>query len=596
MPVKRMSAMNDPTFRVCLVRLDKAKSEIIAYGDKNTQIGGSGLAAALFEKYGLPDEPWSHPDQPLIFAIGCLTGYFPLMSKVVAGFKSPYHDQYAESHAGGRLPLAMRFAGYDAIILCGRAHNPVAVHIGSRIIEIKDVNYLWGANALTTGRIIRRVFPGASGHRSILRIGPAGETLCAYACINVDTFRHFGRLGSGSVLGVKNVKALVVSGDGNLDLPGSSPKTYAKLFQKVYKDMTATEMMSKYHDLGTPVNVIPLNALKSLPVRNLLQTTDPEAQGISGEQFGNDLLIRNAACAGCPVGCIHVGMLRERFQDEHRFQIRQVAYDYELIFALGSMIGIMNASNALALMDEVEKQGLDAMSTGVALAWATEAYQQGILKPEQVEYDLAFGNMEAYKEAIWCLGHAKNEFYRDLARGALHAARKYGGEDFACVLGQEMAGYATGETFFASQSLSFRHSHLDTGAYGYDQKKHDKDPDKAVAYLVKDEQERVLLTSLVSCLFARGVYKKELLAECLACVDLPDLAQNMDAAAEQMQRLRWRMRLATGYVPEKTSVPKRFLKVETWAGKMDPTYLDAVRAAYSKAIYELGAAIKSEKE
>lgn len=587
--------MSDPTFRVCVIHLDRGKSEIISFGDKNLLIGGSGLAAALFEKFGQPGEPWSHPDQPLIFAIGCLTGYFPLMSKVVAGFKSPYHDQYAESHAGGRLALAMRFAGYDAIMLCGRAPRPVAVHVGGRIIETKDANYLWGANALTTGRVVRRAFPGSAGHRSILRIGPAGETLSPYACINVDTFRHFGRLGSGSVMGVKNLKALVVSGDNDMPLPGDDPKAYAKLFKKVYTDMTATEMMSKYHNLGTPVNITPLNDLKSLPIRNLLQTSDPETAGISGEKFAEDLLIRNAACAGCPVGCIHVGMLRERFQDDHRFQIRQVSYDFELIFALGSMVGVMDASGALALMDEVEKQGLDAMSTGVALAWATEAYQKGLLSKEQVEYDLAFGNVTAYKEAIWCLGHAKGEFYQDLARGTMHAASKYGGEDFACVLGQEMAGYATGETFFASQSLSFRHSHLDNGAYGYDQKEHQKDAAKAVAYLVDDERERVLLTSLVSCLFARGVYKPELLAECLVSVGLPDLAATMDKVSGEMQRLRWRMRLATGFEPEKSRVPKRFLEVETWAGKMDPVYLDAVRRDYIRAIREMGGKTKEER-
>lgn len=587
--------MSDPAFRICVIHLDRGKSEIISFGDKNLLIGGSGLAAALFEKFGQPGEPWSHPDQPLIFAIGCLTGYFPLMSKVVAGFKSPYHDQYAESHAGGRLALAMRFAGYDAIMLRGRAPRPVAVHVGGRIIETKDANYLWGANALTTGRVVRHAFSGSAGHRSILRIGPAGETLSPYACINVDTFRHFGRLGSGSVMGVKNLKALVVSGDNNMPLPGDNPKSYAKLFKKVYTDMTATEMMSKYHNLGTPVNITPLNDLKSLPIRNLLQTSDPETAGISGEKFAEDLLIRNAACAGCPVGCIHVGMLRERFQDDHRFQIRQVSYDFELIFALGSMVGVMEASGALALMDEVEKQGLDAMSTGVALAWATEAYQKGLLSKEQVEYDLAFGNVTAYKEAIWCLGHAKGEFYQDLAKGTMHAASKYGGEDFACVLGQEMAGYATGETFFASQSLSFRHSHLDNGAYGYDQKQHQKDATKAVAYLVDDERERVLLTSLVSCLFARGVYKPELLAECLVSVGLPDLAATMDKVSGEMQRLRWRMRLATGFEPEKSRVPKRFLEVETWAGKMDPVYLDAVRQNYIRAIREMGGKTKEEQ-
>ncbi len=89
-------------FRVLLVDLSSGRSTITDIEGRNTVAGGSGLAAMLFEKYGLPDKPWNDPGQPLIFTIGPLTGYFPLMSKTVCAFKSPYHDQYAESHAGGR--------------------------------------------------------------------------------------------------------------------------------------------------------------------------------------------------------------------------------------------------------------------------------------------------------------------------------------------------------------------------------------------------------------------------------------------------------------------------------------------------------------
>jgi aldehyde:ferredoxin oxidoreductase len=80
-------------------------------------------------------------------------------------------------------------------------------------------------------------------------------------------------------------------------------------------------MMSKYHDLGTPSNVVLLNDLKALPIRNLQKTSDPEIQGITGEKFAADALLRNAACAGCPVGCIHIGFIRERFKGEHRYSL-----------------------------------------------------------------------------------------------------------------------------------------------------------------------------------------------------------------------------------------------------------------------------------
>jgi aldehyde:ferredoxin oxidoreductase len=101
---------------------------------RNTVAGGSGLAALLFEKYALLDKPWDEPGQPLIFTIGPLTGYFPLMSKTVCAFKSPYHDQFAESHGGGRSALSLRFADYDALVITGRAKTPSALIVGSRQI------------------------------------------------------------------------------------------------------------------------------------------------------------------------------------------------------------------------------------------------------------------------------------------------------------------------------------------------------------------------------------------------------------------------------------------------------------------------------
>ena len=89
-------------FRVLAVDLATGRGSIVTVDGRNSVAGGSGLAAHLFMKYGKPDRSWSDPEQPLIFAIGPLTGYFPLMSKTVCAFKSPYHDQYAESHGGGR--------------------------------------------------------------------------------------------------------------------------------------------------------------------------------------------------------------------------------------------------------------------------------------------------------------------------------------------------------------------------------------------------------------------------------------------------------------------------------------------------------------
>jgi aldehyde:ferredoxin oxidoreductase len=579
-------------FRVLVVDLGTGRGNVVTMDGRNTVAGGSGLAAHLFMKYGKPDRPWNDPVQPLIFTIGPLTGYFPLMSKTVCAFKSPYHDQYAESHGGGRSALSLRFADLDALVLTGRAARPSCVSIGSRHLEVKEIHYLWGRDLYATGKMLRSMFKGA-GHRSILRIGPAGENGSAIAGINVDSYRHFGRLGGGAVMGSKNLKGIVINGDGSFPLNGS--KDYPKLFQDVHTKLTDTDMMMKYHDIGTPINMAVLNEVKMLPIRNLQKTTDPGISGITGEKFAELALLRNAACAGCPVGCIHIGFVRERFRKEHRYIYRQVSYDHEPIFAVGSMLSVEDCFAVLAIIDVAEKTGLDIMSAGVALAWATEATEKGILSEKETIVRLAFGDSEAYKQAIQHLGNGTNDFYRLLGQGTLKAAEQYGGKDFACVLGQEMGGYATGEVFFASQALGFRHSHLDSGGYSFDQKEKGKDPAKAVDFMVKDEQGRVLLTSMVACLFARGVYTDALLADCLKSVGYGALADSLGAVSKNIQQLRWRTRIATGYRPEDVTIPKRFLEITTGKGPMDGAYLAGIKDEYAKAIRALAVPAEGEK-
>lgn len=579
--------MADGSFRILLVRLETGEQQLIDFGDRAEWLGGSGLAAALYQAYGLPEAPFDHPEQPLIFAIGSLTGYFPLMSKVVCGFKSPYHNQYAESHAGGRLALALRFTGCDAVVIRGRAPGPVALAVGTGgTARLVDVHYLWGEDIFTTGKLLRRIFPEDAGHRSMLRIGPAGEAGLAYACINVDTYRHFGRLGAGTVMGSKRLKAIVIGGASGLDLPTGTE--YSKQYAEVHRQVTGTNLLQKYHDLGTAENLAPLNTARALPWRNLQQTSDPGIDGISGETFAARMLLRQTACAGCPVGCIHIGMLREQFAGDSHFQYREVGYDYEPIFAAGTMLGLTRADEVLTLLDEVEKLGMDIMSSGVALAWAAEAAAKGLIGERETLVPLRFGEAAGFKAAVHHLGTGANEFYRCLGQGTLTAARAYGGEEFACVLGQEMAGYATGEVFFTAQSLGFRHSHLDAAGYSYDQTQPGKDVAKAVAFLVKDEADRCLLTSCVVCLFARKIYSEPVLAECLESLGLREAADRLAAVGPRVQQARWRLRLAEGYDPRRVPLPKRFTEVTNWKGPIDPAYLGELRSAYARAILDLG--------
>ncbi|MDY7001119.1 MAG: aldehyde ferredoxin oxidoreductase N-terminal domain-containing protein [Thermodesulfobacteriota bacterium] len=576
---------NHRAFRVLRVDLHTGKGQSIDFSGPETCLGGCGLAAALFEEYGLPNEPALHPDQPLIFAIGPLTGYFPLMSKTVCAFKSPYNEQYAESHAGGRMALCLRFAGYHALVVTGVAKSLSCLAFSESRLEIHNISYLKGFDVFSTGKYLRKFSKTHSGHRSTLRIGPAGENLVSYAAINVDTYRHFGRLGAGAVMGSKNLKGIIVLGGGSAPLPEG--KAYPALFKEIFQDLTATDMMNKYHDLGTAENLLPLNERSALPWNNLQKTKRAEVRGISGQRFAEQLLLRKTACAGCPVGCIHVGLLREQFADKSDFLYRQVSYDFEPIFACGSMLGMTHASDVLAILDECERQGLDVMSAGVALAWATEAFEKGIVTEKDTLTPLAFDNAPGYREAMVNLGGRVNEFYRVLGQGALAAAKEYGGEDFACVLGQEMAGYATGEVFFVAQALGFRHSHLDSGGYTYDQTHEEKDAHAAARFLIDDEQKRTSLNCMVACLFSRGIYGEDRLAEALEVVGHKDAADNLSALCAEVQKHRWQLKFATGFDPDRVAIPKRFLEVTSWKGPVDADYLQSVRKAYQKSILDL---------
>lgn len=572
-------------FRVLLVNMTTGKSKIELLDGRSKVAGGSGLAALLYRKYGQPTLAANDEAQPIIFAVGPLTGLFPLMSKMVCSFKSNYHGEYTESHAGGRAALSLKFANFDSLVIVGRAKRLCCLSIGSHHVEFKDGTFLKGMDVESTGKVIRRMFKRGSGHRSILRIGPSGEIGSAMACINVDTYRHFGRMGGGAALGYKNIKGLVIHGDS--ELGSISGKPYSKLYEQVFQQVTSTDMMRKYHNLGTPANVEKLNAISSLPWNNLQQTKSDAVANITGKRFAEKTLLRNGACSGCPVGCIHIGYIREKIQQDHRYHYHQVAYDYEPIFAAGSMLGVTNPFDVLRILDVMEKVGVDAMSGGVALAWATEAMEQGLVSENETLVSLKFGDAVGYQQAARHLGRGSNEFYQQLGHGTLKAADQYGGHEFGCVLGQEMAGYATGELFFAAQTLGFRHSHLDTGAYSYDQKNSHKDVDKAIDFLVDDEPGRAYLTSMVGCLFARSVYTPERLAECLEVAGRRDLADSIDEASLHIRKLRWQVRASTGFDPANFSIPKRFYTVKTWKGLVDKSYLDQLKDEYGRRILQI---------
>jgi aldehyde:ferredoxin oxidoreductase len=549
-------------------------------------LGGTGAAMRLLAERVHDDLPPLDPAQPVVFAIGPLTTIFPVVTKAVATFRSPLTGEYGESHAGGQFASALRYAGYDALVITGAAKRLVYLVIDGQRVEIRAADAMAGMNVIETGRIIRDQIEGA-GHRSIVRIGPAGETRpgragIAYANLNVDTFRHFGRLGLGAVLGSKNLKAIAVIGQQHIDLPEDS-RAYKKVYAEVYDRVLHTDAMAKYHELGTPANVLPLNELGALPTYNVRQGYFGEADEISGEAFAEEELITKRACAGCQIGCIHVALYRRPFAPGWEYESTLVAYDHELIYAVGSLLGVGDRPDVLRLIEDIDKAGMDTISCGTALAWATEAMEQGAVKADQFGgIDLRWGDAERYAQGIAAIVRGDSELGRWLGRGEVAAARHFGGQEYvAAVGGQGIAGYWTGYGHVLGHFLGARHSHLDNAGYSIDQKLEPYTDEAIVDRIIADEAERIVQTSIAICLFARGVYDLETISRALGSVGIERSADELQSMGQRLYWERVQLRERLGFQARAEDVPKRFYETPTPRGQLEPH-----RVAHMLEIYQ----------
>ncbi len=546
-------------------------------------MGGTGAGIKLLMEECKPGTDPLGPEAPIIFSIGPLNGMFPVATKAVATFKSPLTGELGESYAGGRFHLAMRFAGHEAIVIRGRAEQPCYISINDADVKIKDATSIWGIEAQTTGMILREHEPGV-GRRSIIRIGPGGENRVRYAGVVVDTYRHFGRLGLGATFGSKNLKALVVSGTEHVDI--LDPKKYREVYNKLYRQTVQTDVMEKYHDIGTSVNINVLNWLKGLPTKNFQLSSFAEAEKISGEMFADNYLFRRLSCAGCPIGCVHIATLKSPFSPHHEFEIRKVSYDYEPIYSLGSNLGVTSAEGVLRLIDACERMGLDAMSSGVVLSWATEAYERDLITPQEtLGVPLQWNNVEAYVKALENIIKAPNEFYAALARGVDYASAKYGGQEFAMALGgNEVSGYNTGPASIVGQLVGVRHSHLDNAGYSIDQKaaKKQLDPERMVDEIIKEDNFRGVFNSLVGCLFARGVYTEENIIEALGAVGINRTKEDLQDLGKRIFDEKYRFKVREGFDLSKARVPKRFYETVSTLGKINPETVEEMLRLYRK--------------
>ena len=563
--------INEKFIRVLYIDLTTREIHTEDRKDLMPYLGGAGIASKLLQENYQPGLRPTAARQPIIFAIGAATFVFPVMTKVVATFVSPLTGEYGESHAAGRLGMAMLMAGYDAFVITGKSKNPCYLSITDKGVNIREANSIWGMLSEETSRVIRdREYAGgrSAGKRSTVCIGPAGENGCAFASVNVDTYRHFGRLGLGACMGSKNLKAMSIYGD--REIPIQDQTQYMKVYRDIYQRCVHSTGMQKYHDLGTPANVVSLSKAGAMPTLNLQSGSYEHAEAISGEAFAEKNLVRKLACAGCSVGCIHIGMYRHEFDKGQEYEAISVTYDYELLFSLGSFIGIQTTDEILTIIQEVEELGFDAMSVGVCLGWATEALEKGLITKDQTIVDLKFGDTAGYVKALEYLAYGENEFYIDLARGSRFASEKYGGAEFAAQLGgNEMAGYHTGYASTIGTVIGARHSHLCNGGYSIDQAMKEFDEDKTVEDLFTEECERCMTNSLVMCLFARRIYDRATILSALNAIGWNLTDDDLTAIGKRIYKTKLEIKQAMGFDQRSVHIPKRYFETPSMNGLLD---------------------------
>ncbi|RKX54575.1 MAG: aldehyde:ferredoxin oxidoreductase [Thermotoga sp.] len=550
-------------------------------------IGGVGVAVQLLKEQMNPKADPLTEENVIVFATGPFTPAYPLASKTVALFKSPLTGNLGESHAGGRTATSIANAGYGAIVIKGKSRKPVYLVIENGKVHFKDGRALWSIpDSLVVGRILAENEPGR-GIRTVMRIGGAGEKLVRYACVTTETYRHFGRLGLGAVFGSKRLKAIIVRGRKKY-VPADGKK-FREVYDEIFKKAIESDAMKKYHLLGTAANILPLNELNSLPTRNLQSARFENAEEISGEALAEHNLGRRIACSHCPIACIHLATLRIPYENEPYFyKTIMISYDYELIYSLCSMVGVGSRDGLLRLIHKVESYGLDAISTGVCLAWATEALEKGILSEKDTIIKLSFGDIKGYLKAIDYLYEQPNDFYRHLAMGVEHASDVYGGKVFALAFGgNEMPGYHTGYAAHLGYATGLRHSHLDSAGYSIDQKEKSLTPKELIDKLIAEECWRQVLSSLVVCFFARKVYTSDVISKAFEPLGVEISEDELKKKGEEIYKEKLRLKVKMGFNPENLRFPKRIFETESLQGKLDEKFIEEAKKYYVRSVNEV---------
>jgi aldehyde:ferredoxin oxidoreductase len=583
--------MNGYAGKIAYINLTEKRvgSEELTEEIARKYLGGKGLGAYLLYRHLKPGtDPYSR-ENTLIFVSGPITGTsFPCSGRGAVVTRSPMTGTFLDSYAGGSFGPCLKHAGYDALVITGKADSPVYILVEDDEVSIKEAGRLWGLTTIEAERELKDGLKGEKqGRVSVAAIGPAGERLVRYANIATEG-RAFGRGGAGAVMGSKNLKAVALRGSRKVEVADEGLlKSVITRVQKTISEHPMTKRDGVFPRLGTMMTVDVTQATGTFPTRNWKENTFDHAHEINADAFLKHKR-QSRACYMCPIGCSRV-LQTTAFGADYANE----GPEYETMYAFGPQCEISDPAVINAADRLCEEYGMDTITCGVTIGFAMECYEKGLLtKSETGGIDLSFGNGEAVIALVHLIGK-KEGIGAVLSEGTKRAAEKIEGSSaFALhVKGLELPGYdprgmkGQGLTYAVAdrgachvRSNTLRTELLMPGAdrYGYEGK----------ALMVSELQlTYVIYDTLISCAFGGFAITPADYTEAMSAITgwsfSPEELRN---AAQRIWNLTRLFNVREGFSRKDDTLPERLFEEASSKGPSSGQVVD--RQAFEKMLDE----------
>lgn len=382
---------------------------------------GGGCLAAWYMLNEMPSgvDPLG-PENMLIFSISPIVGTpVPTVSRTIISAKSPLTNAFGETQMGGFLGPELKFAGWDAIVITGKAEKPVYLWIKDDQVEIRNAEDIWG---MDTQASQQQILDELDDKRiRVANIGPAGENLVRYASVLHNMKHACGRTGMGAVMGAKNLKAVAVRGSNKYN--ASQPEALRELASWFNKNYMGNIVNKELNEYGTAGIIHGMNERGMLPTKNFQKGYFEEAEKVAGEALTGTILKKNEGCYICPVRCKRVVETDDQWKVDPSFG----GPEYETIGSLGTNCEVSDLAAISKANELCNRLGLDTISTGMSVAFAMECYENGLFDDGDLEGigDLSWGNASAMVKLTEMIGNRKG-LGDLLAEGTKRAAEKLG--------------------------------------------------------------------------------------------------------------------------------------------------------------------------